>query len=205
MTEALLTTRTFPERAARNHETRLRTVRDILLGNGVNSVLDLGCGDGKFMELLLGEPSIDRVLGIDNNVERLAVARMKLDSMFGVHKAELAHGSFLDLGEVESGFDAAVMIEAIEHIAQEEVSLVERELFEKVQPKLVVITTPNATIRITPEQLAERGHLFEWDIPEFESWASDVASRFPYQSEIVQLNSPSFVRGTQMAIFKRQL
>lgn len=201
MVEALLTTGTFPEKAVRNHEIRLRAVRDILLDHEVESVLDLGCGDAKLIELLLGEPGIDKVLGIDHDPRRLTAGRQRIDSLYGGYKTELAHGSFLELDESLADFDAAVLVETIEHIEPEQLPLLERELFGKVQPRLVVVTTPNATKRITLEQMAHRGHFFEWDIPEFENWVEGVSRSYPYLGEIIQLNGPSFVRGTQIAVF----
>lgn len=65
--EALNTTGTFPELAVKNHSIRLETVRSILLNSGVVSVADLGCGDGKLIELLVGEPSVKRIVGVDSD------------------------------------------------------------------------------------------------------------------------------------------
>ena len=203
MIEALETTGTFPELAVRNHLIRLQTVKDILLKLGVRNVADLGCGDGKLIELLADEPSIDRILGVESSESRLDSARERIATRYGSHKVKLLASSFLELSGELNGLDAVVMVESIEHIPEDKVTILADEIFGRQQLKVVVVTTPDATKRLSEEKLQQRGHLFEWDIIEFQNWANDVVMNYPYTAEITQLSGPTFIRNTQVGIFQR--
>src|SRR5690606_6738376 len=52
-------------------------VREALAGMRIESLLDLGTGTGRMLELF--GPEIDRGLGIDMNLEMLSIARANLD------------------------------------------------------------------------------------------------------------------------------
>ena len=110
-----------------------------------------------------------------------------------------------------SEYDAAAVIEVIEHLDKPRLAAFERVLFEYSRPKLVVLTTPNVEYNVKFENLPEgkfrhRDHRFEWTRSEFESWASDVAKRFDYSvtfhpvgEEDIDVGSP-----TQMAVFTQE-
>ncbi len=106
------------------------------------------------------------------------------------------------MDECYEGHEAAVMIETIEHVAMSRLPEIERKTIGVIQPSMVVVTTPDATKRLTSEKMLQRGHLFEWDIPEFVDWTSGVCRAYPYTPEVMQLNGPTFVRGTQIALFR---
>lgn len=203
MVEALMTTGTFPAQAIRNHEIRLKTVSDILLREGVSSVLDLGCGDGKLIELLQPNPAFERISGLDQDAGRLAVAEQNLSAENGFQKVELIRDSFCDPETALPKHDAVVLVETIEHVDETQVPEVEATIFDNLRPSLVVVTTPDATNRLSDEKMRQRGHLFEWDIAEFAQWTNGVSERYPYSHEVLQLKWESFVRGTQIAIFKK--
>lgn len=103
-----------------------------------------------------------------------------------------------------SRLGAVVLLETIEHVPKNAVKRIEAGVFDHIAPDLVAVTTPDATKRLNQEQLAARGHHFEWNIPEFQEWALDVTSRYPeYSVNIKQLTGPTFVRNTQIAVFTR--
>ena len=53
------------ERRQNLHDQRLATVLEQLRQSGARSVLDLGCGEGRLLRLLLAERQFERILGMD--------------------------------------------------------------------------------------------------------------------------------------------
>jgi hypothetical protein len=110
------------------------------------------------------------------------------------------------------GYDAAAVIEVIEHLDLPRLSAFERALFEFACPRTVVLTTPNIEYNVKFENLdagrfRHRDHRFEWTRDEFQSWAVGVAKRFDYTvvfhpigPEAEDVGSP-----TQMAVFTRRV
>jgi 2-polyprenyl-3-methyl-5-hydroxy-6-metoxy-1,4-benzoquinol methylase len=69
-------------------------------------------------------------------------------------------------------FDAAVVVEVIEHLDPPRLSAFERVLFQHAKPRTVVLTTPNAEYNIMWETLPAGNfrhpdHRFEWTRQEF--------------------------------------
>src|SRR5439155_1451096 len=84
-----------------------------------------------------------------------------------------------------AGFDAAAVVEVIEHLDPPRLSAFERVLFEHARPSVVAVTTPNAEYNVKWERLPagqfrHRDHRFEWNRSQFQSWATAVAERFRY-------------------------
>src|SRR4051812_37302115 len=55
---------TEPEQKVRVHDLRLQAVRDELVKANAKTVVDLGCGEGKLLKLLLAEIQFERILGM---------------------------------------------------------------------------------------------------------------------------------------------
>jgi 3' terminal RNA ribose 2'-O-methyltransferase Hen1 len=203
------------ERPLGLHEQRMGTVLSILRGLGVKRVLDLGCGEGKLLRYLLADPQFDTILGMDVSWRSLEIAkeRLKLDQLPEKQKARISliQGSLMYRDQRLSGFDAAAVIEVIEHLDAPRLSAFERVLFEFARPNYAVITTPNAEYNSVFEtlpagQFRHRDHRFEWTRPEFEQWARTVAARYGYEARFQPIGPEDPERGapTQMAVFSRQ-
>lgn len=178
-----------PAEKIRLHDLRLQTVRDLLLEQQVTSVADLGCGEGKLLRLLMEKPAFTRILGMDVSYRSLEIAgeKLKLDRMPERQRKrlELIQGSLLYKDKRLSGFDAATLVEVIEHLEPPRLAVLEKVVFEYARPSLVIITTVNAEYNIKYESLnagtfRHNDHRFEWTRPEFEAWATVVAERFGY-------------------------
>ena len=83
------------------------------------------------------------------------------------------------------GFDAAAIVEVIEHLDPPRLAAFERVVFEFARPATIVLTTPNREYNVTWPNLAARAfrhddHRFEWTREEFQAWATGVASRYGY-------------------------
>lgn len=192
------------------HEERLDTVLGVLLQSGARTVLDLGCGAGRLLKRLVKERQFRRIVGMDTSIEALSQARRSLND----HASDvdgrllLIHREF-DVPDREfAGFHAAAMVETIEHVRPERLSVVERVVFGGWRPGVVVITTPNGDynplLGLAPGERRHKDHQFEWGRSKFASWSSGVAVRNGYDvtCEGVGLADPLRGSPTQMAVFR---
>jgi small RNA 2'-O-methyltransferase len=188
------------------HDQRLDAVLAALRAVGAETVLDLGCGDGPLLMRLVHEPEVRRIVGVDVSAEALQALRKALSAASDKQrgKVELVHGSMTEGGEALAGFDAAVLVETIEHIEPDRLSLLERAVFRDMAPKSVIITTPdsdfNALLGVPGHRMRHRDHRFEWGRARFRSWAGGVAQRNAYE-----VGFEALAGGTQMALFTRLL
>jgi 3' terminal RNA ribose 2'-O-methyltransferase Hen1 len=195
------------------HEERLDTVRRHLIANGAQSVLDLGCGPGELIARLLPEPQFKRIVGIDISMDALAAARalLGLGPEMECGRVRLLHASFAQDDERLAGFDAATLVETIEHIDPGRLSAVEQAVFGCYRPRIVIVTTPNADYNILhgirPGRFRHSDHRFEWGRARFRQWAMGVAQRNTYAVIFIDIGEPDPELGssTQMAVFKQNL
>ena len=91
-----------------------------LRDSGAASVLDVGCGEGKLLRLLLDDRQFERIVGMDVSLRALQIAseRLRLDRLPPLlrRRIELMHGSLMYRDTRLSGFDAAACVEVIEHL-----------------------------------------------------------------------------------------
>jgi 3' terminal RNA ribose 2'-O-methyltransferase Hen1 len=197
------------------HEQRMGTVLSVLRGIGAKRVVDLGCGEGKLLRSLIADPQFELILGMDVSWRSIEIAkeRLKLDQLPERQRSRISliQGSLMYRDERISGFDAAVVVEVIEHLDAPRLSAFERVLFEFAQPANAIITTPNAEYNALFEtlqagQFRHRDHRFEWTRAEFEHWGNSVASRFGYTVRFQSIGpeDPGCGAPTQMAVFSRR-
>jgi 3' terminal RNA ribose 2'-O-methyltransferase Hen1 len=196
------------------NEQRLGTVLAVLKAGGAARVLDLGCGEGKLLQMLLKEKQFTEIVGMDVSHRALEIAKDRLhyDRMPTLQKERLRllHGSLIYRDERLSGYDAAVVVEVIEHLDPPRLAAFERVLFECARPSTIVVTTPNREYNVKWETLPagkfrHRDHRFEWTRAEFEDWANRVAASAGYQTRFLPVGPEDVVVGspTQMAVFTR--
>jgi 3' terminal RNA ribose 2'-O-methyltransferase Hen1 len=194
------------------HEQRLGAVLAVLKNSGAQRVLDLGCGEGRLLALLLAEKSFTYITGMDVSYRALEIARdrLHLEQMNPKQKEriQLIHGSLTYRDARLSGYDAAAVVEVIEHLDSSRLAAFERVLFEFAKPKLVVVTTPNLEYNVKFEtlpagKLRHKDHRFEWTRAEFQKWANRVADRFGYRMRFLPIGpeDPSVGAPTQMGVF----
>lgn len=196
------------------HEQRLGTVLAALKASGATRVLDLGCGEGRLMQLLLKEKQFAEIVGVDisHRVLENAKARLHYDRMPPMQKERIRflHGSLIYRDQRLAGFDAAAVVEVIEHLDAPRLAAFERVLFECARPATIVITTPNREYNVKWETLAagkfrHRDHRFEWTRAEFQEWVNRVGARFGYTACFLPVGPEDPIHGppTQMVIFKK--
>ncbi|HEX3301239.1 MAG TPA: 3' terminal RNA ribose 2'-O-methyltransferase Hen1 [Thermomicrobiales bacterium] len=200
------------ERPISLHEERLKAVAAVLRDRGVQRVVDLGCGEGKLILQLVEDRQFTEILGVDASSIALAHAarRIHLDRWPAEGRVRLIHGALTYRDKRLAGFDAAAIVEVIEHLDPFRLAAFERVVFESARPGLVVVTTPNQEYNQLFDSLASGSfrhpdHRFEWTRPEFASWAEGVADRFGYAIELAGIGpvDPDHGQPSQMAIFSR--
>lgn len=196
------------------NEARLGSVVAALRSAGARRVLDLGCGEGKLLRLLLKDSQFEEITGMDISLRSLDLAeqRLHLDRLAPTQRdrIKLLHGSLMYRDRRLEGFDAAAVVEVIEHLDEPRLAAFERVVFDFAEPRAVVITTPNREYNVRFETLPagtlrHRDHRFEWTRSEFEAWAGGVAARFGYSVRFVPVGAedPDVGPPTQMAVFSR--
>ncbi len=126
-------------------------------------------------------------------------------------RIDLIQGSLNYTDKRIQGFDAATLIEVIEHLDVSRLSTLEYVVFGDAKPKLVLITTPNVEYNVKFEELPtgafrHKDHRFEWTRKEFQAWAGKIATRYGYSVSFQAVGPVDEHLGgpTQMGIFIKQ-
>ena len=201
--------------AQQRRDAVLSVLRDtILRDSAAAQVADLGCGEGSLTAMLLREPSVARVLGVDVSHRALerAAQRLHLDTMPDRQRerVQLLQSSLTYADARLAGLDAAVLMEVIEHMDPPRLGALEQTVFGAAQPGAVLITTPNVeyNVRFTdlhPGAMRHPDHRFEWTRPQFRDWAAGVAGRRNYEVRFLPVgpDDPEVGPPTQLAVFTR--
>lgn len=203
------------ERPISLNDQRHGAVLASLRASGAHSVLDLGCGEGKLLRELLQDRQFERIVGLDVSIRSLEMAqkRLKLDRLPDrqAERLKLMHGSLIYRDKRLEGFDAAAVVEVIEHLDPPRLTAFERVLFEFARPQTVVLTTPNCEYNVMWETLPaghfrHTDHRFEWTREEFQSWANRVADQHGYSVRFLPVGPEDAAVGspTQMGVFERE-
>jgi 3' terminal RNA ribose 2'-O-methyltransferase Hen1 len=196
------------------HDQRHGAVLAALRASGASRVLDLGCGEGKLLRELIKDGQFQQITGVDVSIRALEIARdrLRFDRMPErvASRLSLLHGSLTYRDRRLEGYDAAAVVEVVEHLDPPRLQAFERVLFEFARPGTVVLTTPNREYNVTwenvgPHKLRHADHRFEWTRQEFQSWANHVAASHGYAVRFAPVGPVDAALGppTQMAVFTR--
>jgi 3' terminal RNA ribose 2'-O-methyltransferase Hen1 len=199
-----------PEERTPLRDQRLGSVQAVLKASGARRVLDLGCGAGALLQRLARD-GYQELVGVDVSARALEKAERRL-------KLDLRHDSRIRL--IQSpltyrdkrliGYDAAALVEVIEHLDPPRLEAAELNVFASARPGTVVVTTPNAEYNRIWETLPagefrHADHRFEWTRAQFAEWAAGVAERHGYRVRHLPIGPEDAEAGppTQMAVFDR--
>lgn len=203
------------EKSSGLNQQRLEAVLAALKQSQAARVIDLGCGEGRLLRLLLPDEQFTQVSGMDVSIRNLenAAWHLQIEKLpeYQQKKLKLFQGSLLYRDHRLVGYDAAALIEVIEHLDPARLSIMESVVFGNAKPATIIITTPNRAynqlwLNLPVGQMRHPDHHFEWTRAEFESWAKKTASRHDYTvifSGIGQAHE-EYGAPTQMAVFQRK-
>ncbi len=192
---------------------RREAVLAALAGTGAARVLDLGCGGGALLGDLVRDRRYTEVVGTDvsSRALELAARRLRLDRLPERQKdrIKLWQSALTYRDERLRGYDAAVLMEVIEHLDPARLPALEATVFGHARPAHVVVTTPNAEFNVRYEGLTgmrHPDHRFEWTRAEFQGWATRVAAAHGYAVSFrgVGGDDPALGAPTQLALFSRE-
>ncbi len=108
------------------------------------------------------------------------------------------------------GYDAAALVEVVEHLDPPRLRALERNVFGSAQPPTVVVTTPNREYNrlwetLPAGEMRHADHRFEWTRAEFAAWAAQITETYGYGVRFLPVGpeDPKAGPPTQMAVFER--
>ena len=198
------------------HEQRLQAVMAAVREIDAHSLADLGCGEGRLLQLALAERTLTHILGMDVATTALTRARKRLhlDTLPPAQQTRITitQGSLLYRDKRLNDFDAVALVEVIEHLDTPRLGAMEQVIFAQARPKRVIITTPNREYNVTFDasdqpRLRHIDHRFEWTRAEGHAWAERIAGDFSYRFVQRELGSvdPELGGPSQLLIFDRNV
>ncbi|MEV0808911.1 3' terminal RNA ribose 2'-O-methyltransferase Hen1 [Micromonospora sp. NPDC050200] len=183
-----------------------------LAASGATRVLDLGCGGGALLTALVADRRYTEVVGTDVSTHALTLAarRLRLDRLpeRQRERIRLWQSALTYRDDRLRGYDAAVLMEVIEHLDPPRLPALEDAVLGHARPGTVVVTTPNAEYNVRYEGLPagrfrHADHRFEWTRAEFAAWVERVAATYGYTATIggVGEDDPEVGAPTQLAVF----
>jgi 3' terminal RNA ribose 2'-O-methyltransferase Hen1 len=203
------------EKPLRLAERRVEAVLEVVRASGLRSLVDLGCGQARFVRAAMKEKQLDRIVGVDVSSRALEVAEARLErratSEADEARVQLLLGSVLYRDARLDGIDVATCIEVIEHLDPDRLPFFVENVFGAMRPKLVVLTTPNVEANakmpgLPAGAMRHRDHRFEWTRAEFSDWCVEIGKRRGYDVRFAPIgdDDPMVGAPTQMAVLTRR-
>lgn len=145
--------------------------------NFIESICDLGCGDGSLLRDVRNVTSIQRLWGITHSLQDIAVAWS--------HDLNAVHGNFLT-DEFEWA-DITVMTEVLEHLVDP------HSFLKRVESQYLVASSPSAE---TSDWHYEH-HAWAWDLNGYEDLVTNAGWRVLWQDECS--SAQSYNHGTELS------
>ncbi|MTE13279.1 3' terminal RNA ribose 2'-O-methyltransferase Hen1 [Nocardia aurantiaca] len=192
---------------------RRAAVHRALLELGAHRVLDLGCGQGSLLRELVADRAFGELVGIDVSMRELKIAARRLRRLpeWQARRITVWQGALTYTDASLRGYDAAVLMEVIEHVDASRLKALEHAVFGAATPGAVVVTTPNSEYNVRYGGLAagafrHSDHRFEWSRAEFAEWAHRVGETYGYAVRFEPIGPEDAEVGasTQMAVFTKQ-
>ncbi|MFE3957928.1 3' terminal RNA ribose 2'-O-methyltransferase Hen1 [Nocardia sp. NPDC059091] len=192
---------------------RRAAVHRALLSTGASRILDLGCGQGALLLELVADRAFTEIVGIDVSMRELKIAARRLRRVpeWQSRRVTLRQGALTYTDAALRGYDAAVLMEVIEHVDTPRLQALEHTVFGAAAPGAVVVTTPNSEYNVRYDGLdagafRHSDHRFEWSRAEFADWAHRVGATYGYAVRFEPIGPEDAEVGasTQMAVFTKR-
>jgi ubiquinone/menaquinone biosynthesis C-methylase UbiE len=128
-------------------------IRALLMDRPFRSLLDLGTGTGRILELFSSE--IERGLGVDLNREMLAFARSRLDHA-GIRNCSVRHGDIFDLAIPRDSFDVVIIHQVLHFLDDGGRAIREASHVLRPQGRLLVIDFAPHDLEFLRDEYAHR-------------------------------------------------
>ncbi|MDZ7736258.1 MAG: class I SAM-dependent methyltransferase [Gammaproteobacteria bacterium] len=142
----------------------LKLVTDLCEKQSAESLLDLGCGDGRFLSEIYQRWEDKRLLGVDYSERAIALANAL--------NPEIEYKAVDILSDqLDETFDIVTLIEVIEHIRPEHLELFIQRVVSCIKPKgRLVLTVPHINKKVSKKhfQHFDSSKLYELLSPYFE-------------------------------------
>ena len=194
------------------HQRRLDAVVAALIDCRARRVMDLGCGSGALLARLVAEPCFEQILALESSATALQVVRSEIlsDPALTPGRVRLVHGSWTEPHRDCQGYQAAALVETIEHLDPRDLSRMENTVFGAYGLSTIVLTTPNgdynALIGLGAGEFRDPDHRFEWGRAKFRRWCRGLAGRHGYHVRFAGIGDedPEHGAPTQMAVFSAE-
>jgi ubiquinone/menaquinone biosynthesis C-methylase UbiE len=128
-------------------------IRALLKDRPLRSLLDLGTGTGRILEMFA--PEIERGLGVDLNREMLAFARSRLDHA-GIRNCSVRQGDIFDLAVPRDSFDVVVIHQVLHFLDDSGRAIREAARVLRPQGRLLVVDFAPHGLEFLRDEFAHR-------------------------------------------------
>jgi len=204
---------------------RYQAVLDYLSAFSIQSVLDTGCNNCRFMKFLQNLPGVNLVAGLDIDKglleqEARYLAPLPADWLHGREEEMVVEVWWGSAGDSDSAkimtgrVQGVTSIELIEHLDPGTLDKFPLTVLGVIKPQVWVVSTPNREYNsLFPDWVGpfrHWDHRFEWDREEFRDWALTVVNQFTEYE--VEFGGVGFTVGceeshgpaSQIAVFRRK-
>jgi len=128
-------------------------IRGALADKPIRSLLDLGTGTGRMLELFGGD--IERGLGLDLSLDMLALARARLDRA-GLKHCSVRHGDIYDLALPRDSFEAVIIHQVLHFLDDSARAIAEAARVLRPGGRLLVVDFAPHDLEFLREEHAHR-------------------------------------------------
>jgi ubiquinone/menaquinone biosynthesis C-methylase UbiE/DNA-binding transcriptional ArsR family regulator len=128
-------------------------IRGALANKPIRSLLDLGTGTGRMLELFAND--IERGLGLDLSLDMLALARVRLDRA-GLRNCSVRHGDIYDLALPRDTFDVVIVHQVLHFLDDSARALHEAARVLRPGGRLLVVDFAPHDLEFLREEHAHR-------------------------------------------------
>lgn len=196
---------------------RYIAVKEILIKHNITKCIDFGSSECRVIDQYSQMEKLSRLAFVDidrtaliSNLHRLTPRLMHSTRPIQL-TVEVYEGDVTKYDHRMKAFEAATLIEVIEHLIPEDLEMCCNMVFGQLHPKLVVLTTPNSEFNVVFDmaegKLRHWDHKFEWTREEFQSWCNNIAEMYGYNVEYSGVGEtdkiPNLGYCSQIATFNR--